>query len=104
MVDLPTAPNGTITGGTQALTFRNDSVQVAPFVGFAYAPCYSGFFATGFVQVDVDANGDPVHETFAGVNIVDIEEAAFAIRACCISILRWAIGYSAMSPATAAAI
>jgi hypothetical protein len=76
MVDLPTAPNGTFTNGAQSLTFRNDSVHVAPFVGFAYAPCRGGFFATGFVQVDVDANGDPVHQTFAGSNL-DIETGRF---------------------------
>jgi hypothetical protein len=68
MVDLPTAPNGTFVNGPDSLTIRNDSVHVAPFLGFAYAPCCGNFFATGFVQVDVDANGDPVNENFVGTD------------------------------------
>ena len=66
MVDLPTAPNGTITDGIDTITFRNDSVHAAPFLGFAYAPCCGNFFATGFVQLDFDTNGDPVDERFVG--------------------------------------
>jgi hypothetical protein len=62
MVDLPTAPNGTFNFGGETLTFRNESVHAAPFVGFAYAPCCGRFFATGFAQVDIDTNGDPVNE------------------------------------------
>jgi hypothetical protein len=62
MVDLPTAQNGVFHSGIDTLTIENRSVHVAPFVGFAYAPCCGNFFAIGFVQADVDANGDPVNE------------------------------------------
>jgi hypothetical protein len=63
MVDVPTAPDGRFNFGGETLLITNDSVHVAPFVGFAYAP-NCNFFAIGFVQVDIDANGDPVSEGF----------------------------------------
>jgi len=59
MIDLPTAPNGSFTGG-ETVVIQNDSVHLAPFLGFAYAPCCGNFFAIGFVQLDFDANGDSV--------------------------------------------
>jgi len=61
MVDLPTAPNGSFNAYGTSLTLDNNSVHVAPFMGFAYAPCCSNFFALGFVQADVDCNGDPLY-------------------------------------------
>ena len=60
MVDLPTAPKGVFNAFGETLTIDNNSVHAAPFVGFVYEPCCSNFFAVGFVQVDVDCNGDPV--------------------------------------------
>ncbi|HEX3999375.1 MAG TPA: hypothetical protein VHX65_12560 [Pirellulales bacterium] len=63
MVDLPTAPNARFVNDPDSITVRNDSVHVAPFVGFAFAP-NCDFFAIGFVQADFDTNGDPVYEHF----------------------------------------
>lgn len=64
MVDLPTAPTGAFNAFGTTLTINNNSVHVAPFVGFVYRPCCSNFFALGFVQADVDCNGDPVRTSF----------------------------------------
>ena len=72
------------------LTIDNNSVHVAPFVGFVYRPCCSNFFALGFVQADVDCNGDPVRTSF-----VESDPQGFAIQASCISIFRWDTGYYA---------
>ena len=62
MVDLPTAPDASFNFEGETLTFKNNSVHVAPFLGAAYAS--GDFFALGFVQLDFDANGDPVDEEF----------------------------------------
>lgn len=58
-VGLPTAPDGSFNFFESTLTIKNQAVQVAPFLGFAYAP-NSNFFAIGFAQADLNTGGDPV--------------------------------------------
>ena len=41
------------------MTIQNRSVHLMPFVGGLWTP-NDRLFAIGYVQVDVDANGDPV--------------------------------------------
>jgi hypothetical protein len=68
---LPTADN-TIVGlsdGTELVKFENKSVHVMPFVGGLWTPS-DRFFAQGFVQVDIDANGDPVYLNQYGTGLL----------------------------------
>ncbi len=44
--------------GRPLVRIENDSVHVMPFLGWLWVP--SRFFTQGFLQVDVDANGNPV--------------------------------------------
>ncbi len=59
MLGLPTAPQGSFTFFENSLTIKNQSVHVAPFLGFVCAP-NSNFFAIGFAQVDLNTGGDSV--------------------------------------------
>jgi hypothetical protein len=45
--------------GTPLVDIKNSSTHLMPFVGGLYTP-NDRFYAQGFLQVDVDANGDPV--------------------------------------------
>lgn len=60
-VALPTADDVRVlgTGDQELVRIENQSVHLMPFVGGLYAP-NDRFFAQGFLQVDVDANGNPV--------------------------------------------
>jgi hypothetical protein len=48
-----------LADGTDLLRIDNESVHLAPYLGALYTPG-ERFFAQGFVQVDVDANGNSV--------------------------------------------
>ena len=68
-VELPTAPNGTVTlqpvpppVAPFVISIQDDSVYVEPFVGLLLAP-NDHWFSISYVQVDVDANGDRVTTT-----------------------------------------
>ena len=89
IVDLPTAPNGTITDGIDPLTFRNDSVHALPFLGFAYAPAAAISSRPASFNSISTPTAIPLTRRFVGS---DPRLVHFAIRACCISICRWAIG------------
>ena len=55
-----------LTNGEDLLSIENEAVHLMPFIGGLYTP-NDRFFAQGFLQVDVDANGNPVHvNNFAG--------------------------------------
>ena len=57
---LPSAPDAAINlGGTDFLRFDNRAVHVQPFLGLAWTP-NDKFFAQLFMQIDFDANGNPV--------------------------------------------
>ncbi len=59
---LPTAPSLSVAlqDGPQLLAVNNRSVHLMPFLGALYTPT-DRFFAQGFLQLDVDANGNPVY-------------------------------------------
>ena len=57
----PTADNIRILNnrGTEVVRINNESVHLMPFVGFFHKPSQRSF-VQGFMQVDVDVNGNPV--------------------------------------------
>lgn len=60
-IALPTADDMTIglLNVPGSVEIRNESVHLLPFVGGVWAPT-TRFFVQGFLQADVDANGNPV--------------------------------------------
>ncbi|MCA9051370.1 MAG: hypothetical protein KDA89_21680 [Planctomycetaceae bacterium] len=56
---LPTADDYLITDGGTALTVDNQSVHLLPFIGVQVRPD-DRWFAQGMLQLDIDANGNPV--------------------------------------------
>jgi hypothetical protein len=63
-MSLPTAENTQLISSrslnaTTMLEFQNQSVHLMPFFGGLWTP-NDRWFAIGYVQIDVDANGDPV--------------------------------------------
>jgi hypothetical protein len=74
-VTAPTAPALTVSlaNGTRLLAVDNESVHLMPFVGMLHTP-NDRFFSQAFVQVDVDANGNPVsiNPQVQGQNLVPI--------------------------------
>ena len=60
-ITVPTADDvaGVLADGTQLARIENEAVHLMPFVGWLWTPnpC---FFAHGFLQYDVAANGNPV--------------------------------------------
>ena len=74
-VNIPTAGdvNVLLPGGTRVARVANSSVHLMPFLGALYTPD-ARFFAQGFLQLDVDANGNPVQvdPTFTGRNLTDV--------------------------------
>lgn len=60
-VAVPTAGNINVDlpGGERIARVSNSSVHLMPFLGALYTP-NGRFFSQGFLQVDVDANGNPV--------------------------------------------
>ena len=61
-IDCPTAANSVFVGVVDppAIQIVNQSVHLLPFVGALWAPT-DRFFCIGFVQFDVDTNGDSVN-------------------------------------------
>ncbi len=67
-IDCPTAPNmlcfgangGSASGGGNEIQLLNQSVHLLPFVGGVWTPSDRLFFM-GFMQVDIDANGDTIN-------------------------------------------
>ena len=72
-VALPTAGDINVftADRTKVARVGNSSVHVMPFFGALYVP-NEKFFTQAFLQVDVDANGNPVQvdPTFSGGNLV----------------------------------
>jgi hypothetical protein len=66
-IDTPTATDITSRLGTTNLRFENQAVHVLPYVGFIWNagdPTWGwgdGLFVTGFAQIDVATNGNPVN-------------------------------------------
>jgi hypothetical protein len=60
-VTLPTADDTSVQlrNGTELVRIENESVHLMPFFGALYTP-NERFFAQAFVQLDADANGNPV--------------------------------------------
>jgi hypothetical protein len=60
-VAVPTAPELSITllDGSRILLIENESVHLMPFLGALYTP-NERLFMQAFLQLDVDANGNPV--------------------------------------------
>ncbi len=60
MVDVPTGPS--VSGEMYFMPYRleNESVHLGPFVGALYRPG-DNWFCQGFLQVDVDLNGNSFH-------------------------------------------
>ena len=72
-VAVPTA-NDTIVSladGKELLRLENESVHIMPYIGWLLRPS-DRWFAHGFVQVDVDANGNSVLGSADGVNRTDL--------------------------------
>jgi hypothetical protein len=59
-VELPTGSDVTGRGTVSSYTLQNDSIHLAPFIGFVSAPG-ERVFLEGFVQVDLPINGNQVH-------------------------------------------
>src|SRR5690606_26993945 len=58
---IPTAEDYSVgEAGTTILEIENSSYHVLPFLGFLWTPS-ERCFAQGFLQFDVDTNGNPVH-------------------------------------------
>jgi hypothetical protein len=65
-INLPTGPDSRIFPGQvpdPILTINNDSVHLLPYLGFLRTP-NDRVFIHGYVQVDVDANGNEVLDGF----------------------------------------
>ncbi len=68
-IDCPTAPDmlcfgvngGSASGGGGAIQLLNQSVHLLPFVGGVWTPS-DRLFVMGFMQFDLDANGDPIND------------------------------------------
>jgi hypothetical protein len=63
-IDCPTAPNMVCfpeQGDTSGIQIMSESVHLLPFVGGIWAPSDRLFFI-GFMQLDIDANGDQVND------------------------------------------
>ena len=60
-ITLPTADGTSValSNGTPLLAIDNEAVHLQPFLGFVYAP-HDRFFAQGFAQLDLAANGNHV--------------------------------------------
>lgn len=58
---VPTAPglNVSLPDGRRIVEIPNQAVHAMPFIGAIYTP-NAQFFAQGFVQADIDVNGNPV--------------------------------------------
>jgi hypothetical protein len=65
-IDTPTGSDTITRLDTVNLRYQNQAVHLLPWLGFLYSPgdpqwgWGDGFFATGFLQVDVAANGNTV--------------------------------------------
>lgn len=66
-LSLPTADDlhVALTDGTPLVDVRNQSVHLMPFLGWLTTSS-NGFFAQGFFQVDVDANGNAIEANRTG--------------------------------------
>jgi hypothetical protein len=82
-IDCPTAPDmlcfgtsgGSSSGGGGAIQLLNQSVHLLPFVGAVWTP-NDRFFTMGFMQFDLDANGDPVNDVdvaFPGAPVTTLQ-------------------------------
>jgi hypothetical protein len=82
MVTVPTADDTLLVlpDGTPLIAVRNRSTHLGPFLGFLWAP-NDRFFAQGFLQWDVAANGNPVlidQQQDRGLECVgDLHDATF---------------------------
>jgi len=65
-IDTPTGSDTVARLGTTNLRFQNQATHLLPYLGFLYAPgdpqwgWGNGLFMTGFLQVDVAANGNTI--------------------------------------------
>jgi hypothetical protein len=65
-IDTPTGSDTVARLGTVNLRFQNQATHLLPYLGFLYAPgdpqwgWGNGLFMTGFLQVDVAANGNTI--------------------------------------------
>jgi hypothetical protein len=67
VITFPTADDTHVTSGTAELVrIRNESVHLLPFVAALWAPECSRLFAQGFIQYDIDVDGNPVAINGAG--------------------------------------
>jgi hypothetical protein len=75
-VAVPTADDIRVltVGGAELVRVENEAVHLMPYVGGLYTP-NNRFFAQGFIQVDVDANGNPVQ--ILGNDAGDLTDATF---------------------------
>ena len=66
-ITIPTAQDSRLflQDGTQVLVIENNAVQLQPFVASLWIP-NELFFVNTFVQLDVDANGNPVRGNING--------------------------------------
>jgi hypothetical protein len=68
-VNTPTAGNVQLltssATGVQSITINNDAVHLLPFLGLWLRPT-ERVFVTGFVQMDLDANGNLIHNNTSG--------------------------------------
>lgn len=69
-VAVPTASDIRVqtAAGTPLVRIDNQAVHLMPFIGSLYTP-NDRFFAQGFLQFDVDANGNPVYVNTTGAGL-----------------------------------
>lgn len=70
---VPTADdvNVSLADGTRLVTVVNETVHLMPFIG-AFQTLSAQSFVHGFVQVDVDTNGNPVSANLDGRGLVPV--------------------------------
>ncbi|QDU40817.1 hypothetical protein Mal4_51790 [Maioricimonas rarisocia] len=75
-VAVPTASDASVKlpNGQRLVGIENNSVHLLPFIGGLYTPS-ERFFAQGFLQLDVDANGNAVYADPDGMGLRKIGTA-----------------------------
>ena len=70
---VPTADDVVVNffDGTPLVRIGNESVHLMPFVGWL-GQTRTGLFTQGFLQLDVDVNGNPVAANFQNLGLVDV--------------------------------
>jgi len=67
-VSLPTAEDVIVSGGADRIVVENEAVHLTPFIGIYLEP-HTNWFFQGFIQADVDTNGNRFSATTSGAQV-----------------------------------